>query len=80
MRETDGMEAPSNDPAAHRIVNRYMLEASAEDREQALLSLKRLARVLIRIEDRHARAWYAQRIRDSGAAAVESEMQHSKSL
>jgi len=74
-RDTDAMETPPNESGAHRIVNRYMSNASAEEREQALDSLTRLARILMRIEDRLARQWHEQQIRDSDATAVESELQ-----
>jgi cbb3-type cytochrome oxidase cytochrome c subunit len=52
-----------------------MPNASAEEREQALDSLTRLAPILMRIEDRLARQWHEQQIRDSGAPVVESELQ-----
>jgi len=74
-RDTDAMETPPDESAGHRIVNRYMPNALAEERDQALDSLTRLARILMRIEDRLARQWHEQQIRDSGATAVESELQ-----
>lgn len=66
------METPPNESAALRIVNRYMPNTSAEEREQALDSVARLASILMRIEDRLARQWYEQQTRESDATAVES--------
>lgn len=74
------MEIPPNESAAHRIVNRYMPDASAEERERAVVRLTQLARILMHIEDRLAREWYAQQTRNSDAPAVESELQSSPSL
>ena len=48
--------------------------------DEAMANLRQLAQVLMRIETRLAREWYAQRIRDSGAAAVKSEVQSPPSL
>jgi aminoglycoside/choline kinase family phosphotransferase len=80
MRETDSMENPPHEAPELRIVNRYMPSATPEEREEAMTNLKQLARALMRIETRLAREWYAQQIRDSGAAAVESELQSSPPL
>jgi hypothetical protein len=81
MRETDAMEKTrQGESAEERIVNRYMPNATAVEREEALTNLKRLAPVLLRIENRLAREWYAQQTRDSDAAAVESELRPSPPL
>jgi hypothetical protein len=68
------MENPPNEAPELRIVNRYMANATVEQREEAMANLRQLAQVLLRIEDRLGREWHAQRIRDSGATAVESEV------
>jgi hypothetical protein len=74
------MENPPNEAPELRIVNRYMPNATAEQREEAMANLRQLAQLLMRIEDRLAREWYAQQIRDSDAAAVESDSQSSTPL
>ena len=48
--------------------------------EEARENLRRLARILMRIEDRLAQEWYEQRIRDSGEGEVESEQRTSPPL
>lgn len=54
------------------FLDRYMPEASAEEREAALDRLRRLARVLVRIEKRLARERYETWIREKGDGAVNS--------
>jgi len=71
------MENSPNESPELRIVNRYMPNAATEAREEAMANLRQLAQVLMRIESRLAREWYAQSIRDSDMAAVESELQSS---
>jgi cell fate regulator YaaT (PSP1 superfamily) len=55
------------------ILNRYMPNATEEEREDARENLRRLARVLLRIEVRIARECYEKQIRDSGGRKVDSE-------
>lgn len=43
---------------ADRLINRYMPNATAEEREAAQYSLQHLARILMRIEDRLAKEWW----------------------
>ena len=74
------MENSPNESPELRIVNRYMPNATAEQREEAMANLRQLAQLLMRIEDRLAREWYAQQIRDSGSPAVESELRSSSTL
>jgi aminoglycoside/choline kinase family phosphotransferase len=74
------MENPPKEAPELRIVNRYMTNATPEEREEAMTNLKQLARTLMRIETRLAREWYAQQIRDSGSPAVESELRSSSTL
>jgi predicted nucleotidyltransferase len=71
------MENSPNESPELRIVNRYMPNATTEARDEAMANLRQLAQVLMRIENRLAREWYAQSIRDSGVAAVESRLQSS---
>lgn len=71
------MENSPKDAPELRIVNRYMPNATAEQREEAMANLRQLAQLLVRVENRLAREWYAQRIRDSGAVAVESDSRSS---
>ncbi|HEY4941397.1 MAG TPA: hypothetical protein VII56_08205 [Rhizomicrobium sp.] len=52
------------------FIDRYMPDASAEEREAALERLQRLARVLVRIEERLAREWYEKWIRSNRDGAV----------
>jgi len=67
------MNTPSHKPRpGDLILNRYMLNATEAEREDARENLKRLARVLMRIEARLAREWYEYQIRESGAGAVDS--------
>jgi len=68
------MKNPPNETPELRIVTRYMPNATVEQREEAMANLRQLAQVLLRIENRLAREWYAQRIRDPVATAVESEV------
>jgi hypothetical protein len=63
------MSALSTDPA-ERILDRYMPEASDTERQEAKDNLKRLARLLVRIEDRMAFEWRESQIRDSAEGAV----------
>jgi hypothetical protein len=56
-----------------RILDRYMPNATAEEREAARQNLRRLARVLIGIEDRLAREWYETRNREAGKDDVQSK-------
>ena len=63
------MSVIPTDPA-DRILDRYMPEASATERQEAKDNLKRLARLLARIEDRMAREWHTPQIRDSTEETV----------
>ena len=74
------MENPPNEPPELRIVNRYMPNATAEQREEAMANLRQLAQLLMRVEDRLAREGYAQQTRDSGTPAVESDLQSAPPL
>ena len=47
-----------------------MPNAGVEEREAARDNLHKLAQVLMRIEDRVAREWYAQEIRKDGEGAI----------
>jgi hypothetical protein len=64
---------PQNTSPADRIIDRRMPNATTEEREEARENLRRLARVILRIDERMAREWYEQRTRESGADAVESD-------
>jgi hypothetical protein len=64
------MSALSTD-SADRILDRYMSKASEKERQEAKDNLKRLARLLVRIEDRMAREWRTSQIRDSTEGAVD---------
>ena len=65
------MNTPSHKPRpGDLILNRYMPDATEQEREEARENLKQLARVLMRIEARLAREWYENQIRESGAGAV----------
>lgn len=55
------------------ILDRYMPNASAIEREEAYENLKRLALVLMRIEDRLSLDWHEEQIRNSHGSAVEFE-------
>ena len=59
------------------IIDRYMPNASEDEREAARESLRRLARILIRIEDRLAQEWYERRTREPGEGAVKCEERDS---
>jgi hypothetical protein len=50
-----------------------MPNETEEEREDARENLKRLARVLLRIEERIARGCHEKQIRDSGGRKVDSE-------
>jgi hypothetical protein len=63
---------PNRRPA-DAILDRHMPDASAEEREKARESLRRLARFLLRVDDRHFREWCEQQIRASGGGEVDSE-------
>ena len=71
------MENSPKDAPELSIVNRYMPNATAKQREEAMANLRQLAQLLVRVENRLAREWHAQRIRDSGAVAVESDSRSS---
>ena len=62
------------------ILNRYMPNATEEVRDEARENLRRLARVLLRIEERLAREWYEKQIRGSGGVKVDSERDTSPPL
>jgi len=62
------------------IVDRYMPKASDTAREEARGSLRRLAAILMRIEDRVAQDWYEKQLREAGRGVVESEQDVSASL
>lgn len=55
------------------ILKKYMPNATEDEREEARENLRRLARVLLRIEERMAREWYEKQIRASGGSEVDSE-------
>jgi len=67
--ETPQLERLSGD----LIINRYMPNATEEERKDARENLRRFARVLLRIEERLAREWYEKQIRESGDVKVDSE-------
>lgn len=54
------------------ILNRYMRDASAEEREAARERLRCLARILIRIEERIAHDIFSPTIRKDGLEALDS--------
>ena len=64
---------PTNTNPADRIIDRRMPNATAEERQEARENLRRLARVILRIDERQAREWHEQRIRVSGGGEVESD-------
>jgi hypothetical protein len=64
--------AGAKDPA-DRIIDRYAPHATLEQRADGRENLKRLARVIIAVEDRLAREWHAERIRENGAEEVDSD-------
>ena len=72
MREKEQKPRPGDG-----IIDCYMPDATPEEREEAHENLRRLARVLIRIEDRLAREWYERQSREDDIGAVESETQVS---
>lgn len=63
--------------SAHRpgdiILDRYLPNASPEQREEARENLRRLARLIIRVHERLARARGDNSIRANGTAELESE-------
>jgi hypothetical protein len=61
-----------NSTIENRILARYMPDATVVQQDEARSNLRQLARILLRIENRLGKEWYAQRIRESGDAAVES--------
>jgi hypothetical protein len=68
------MDTPQQElRAGDLILDRYMPNATEEVREEARENLRRLAHVLLRIEERLAREWYEKQIRVSGGVKVDSE-------
>jgi len=55
------------------ILDRFMPDAASEQREEARENLRRLARLILRVEKRLAAEWREQQIRDSGPLGVESK-------
>jgi len=55
------------------ILDRYMPDASAEAREEARENLRRLARLIIRVNERLAAEGGDNGIRADGGGAVDSE-------
>ena len=53
------------------ILNRYMPNATAQERDVARENLRKLARFILRIEDRKALQWREQQIRESGMSEVQ---------
>ena len=51
---------PQNTTPADRIIDRRMPNATTEERQEARENLRRLARVILRIDERQAREWYEQ--------------------
>jgi hypothetical protein len=72
MRETWGMDTLLNAPRpGDLILNRYIPNAAEAEREEARENLKRLARVLMRIEARLAREWHERQTRETGGDEVD---------
>ena len=68
------MDARQTRQPGDLILDRYMPDATPEEREVARENLKRLARLMLRVEVRKAREWYEQQIRASGDPEVDSEV------
>ena len=66
------MENPPDHRPGDIILNRYMPDATTEEREAARENLRKLARFILRVEERKMREWREQRIRDSDTDEVES--------
>jgi len=54
------------------FLDRHIPCATEEERNHARENLHRLAKVILRIEERLAREWHQEQIRKSGDGAVES--------
>jgi hypothetical protein len=66
------MNTPPHKPRpGDLILNRYMPNATEAEREEARENLKRLARVLMRIEARLAREWRERQTREIGGDEVD---------
>ena len=64
---------PQNTGPADRIINRRMPNATAEEFEEARENLRKLARVILRIDERQAQEWHEKWIREAGEIKVESD-------
>jgi len=63
-------QKPAHLPGDH-IIGTYLPHATAEEREEARENMKRLARVLVRIDMRRAREWGEAQIRESGKSGLD---------
>jgi hypothetical protein len=65
------------DPIAARFVDRYMPNASPEERAEACQNLNRLVAVLVRVAEREAAERAQARTRADGTPGLESDSQHN---